>query len=122
MTPAAGKSVLLVEDDALVGAVLREMLSALGYRVLDVAGGAEAIRIIEGDSPLDILLTDLSLPGGISGLAIITSAPQHRPGVRRVLMSGFLSGQEASELDLLADVQLLPKPFTLGQLREVLGP
>lgn len=37
-------------------------------------------------------------------------------------MSGFLSGQEASELDLLADVQLLPKPFTLGQLREVLGP
>ncbi|MBA4209579.1 MAG: hypothetical protein C0454_08620 [Parvibaculum sp.] len=122
MTPAAGKSVLLVEDDALVGAVLREMLSALGYRVLDVARGAEAIRIIEGDSPLDILLTDLSLPGGISGLAIIKSANQHRPGVRRVLMSGFLSGQEASELDLLADVQLLPKPFTLGQLREVLGP
>lgn len=75
MTPAAGKSVLLVEDDALVGAVLREMLSALGYRVLDVAGGAEAIRIIEGDSPLDILLTDLSLPGGISGIAIIKRAP-----------------------------------------------
>lgn len=120
MTPAAGKSVLLVEDDALVGAVLREMLTALGYHVLDVASGAEATRIIEGNSPLDILLTDLSLPGSISGIAIIKSANAHRPSIRKVLMSGFLSGEEASELDLLADVQLLSKPFTLGQLQKVL--
>lgn len=120
MSAGAGQSILLVEDDRLVGAVLREMLGALGYSVLDAEDGKSATDIIESASPIDVLLTDLALPGSISGISIIKSAETHRPGIRKVLMSGFLSNENTSELNLLADVTLLPKPFTLGQLRAAL--
>lgn len=121
MSSDAGQSILLVEDDKLVGAALKEMLGALGYSVIDAEDGKSATEIIEGGLPIDVLLTDLALPGSISGISVVKSASDHRPGIRKILMSGFLSGEHASELNLLADVTLLAKPFTLGQLRAALS-
>lgn len=120
MSSEAGQSILLVEDDKLVGAALKEMLGALGYSVIDVEDGKSATDIIESASPIDVLLTDLALPGSISGISVVKSAAAHRPGIRKVLMSGFLTGESASEVNHLADVTLLPKPFTLRQLRDAL--
>lgn len=120
MTSVAGKSILLVEDDKLVGAALKEMLSALGYSVIDVEDGKSATEIIESTSPIDVLLTDLALPGSISGIGVVRSAVAHRPGIRKVLMSGFLAGDRSEEIGQLDNVTLLPKPFTLRQLRAAL--
>ena len=120
MSSVDGQSILLVEDDKLVGAALREMLGALGYNVIDAEDGKSATDIIESASPIDVLLTDLALPGTISGISVVKSAAAHRPGIRKILMSGFLTDESASEVNHLADVTLLPKPFTMRQLRAAL--
>jgi signal transduction histidine kinase len=102
--------VLVVEDDPDVRELTVAMLESLGYAVVATETGSAGLQILRDDSKLDVLLSDMVLPGGMSGVELIAEARRRLPGLRVVLMSGYVdSAVERPRLP--ADVALLPKPF-----------
>ena len=112
----AGETVLVVEDEDSVRRLAHQLLARAGYRVLEAGTGAEAIALAEQHSgPIDLLLTDIVLPG-VSGLTVAESLRRTRRDVRVLYTSGY--SRETHAVGMLADVphQLLPKPFTRESL------
>ena len=109
--------VLLVEDDALVRECLREVLDELGGWVSDAASVAEALEQMAAEGVPDVLVADLQLGPGPSGLALIAAARRQWPGVRAVLISG--TDMEEPALD--PGDRFLRKPFDVDALARVVS-
>jgi CheY-like chemotaxis protein len=114
----------MVEDDAEVGDLTREMLQALGYALLHASRPAEALAWAEGcPGAIHLLLTDVVMPE-ISGRDLADRVSRHRPGIRVLFMSGYTDNILAPHGVLDAGTALLQKPFTpvalARKVREVL--
>jgi len=83
-----GRTILLVEDDDAVRQVTGILLGGLGYRVLEAAQAPAALAVLEAERAIDLLLTDISMPGGMSGLELAAIAVRRRPALRVVVISG----------------------------------
>ena len=106
------KSVLLVEDDALLRECLAEVLGDAGWRVVTAAGAAAALDHMEAGGVPDVLVTDLLLGPGLTGLALIAEAPRRWPGLRAVLATGA----DVGRLDMHPGDRFLDKPFSMDAL------
>jgi CheY-like chemotaxis protein len=115
-TNGGPRKVLVVEDVSLIRMTTMEMLEELGITAIDVADGASALAVLDHDSEIDILLTDLGLPG-MSGHDLIAEAKKRKPALRIVVATGYSSEYSEGAFD---GVITLIKPFDLGQLRNVL--
>ena len=113
-----GGRVLLVEDDPGVAAVALEILKELGLEAELAENGQEALRLLAGTA-FDIMLTDVVMPGGMSGVDLARAAARAWPELRIALMSGYV-GEDVDEV--LADIPwpLLRKPYSSEQLRDLL--
>ncbi len=110
--------VLLVEDDDEVAALTMEMLEHLGWRVTRAASAQAALGALANGRDVDLVLSDVMMPGGMSGLELAQEARRRRPRLPIVLTSGYA---EAVRRDAeQAGVPLLPKPFNLDTLAAVL--
>ena len=111
-TPA----VLVVEDDPDVLSVAVAMLNEGGYQVYTAVDGRDALELLRSDMPIDVLLTDILMPNGVTGVDIARKLETLRPGTPVVLTSGW-SRDALEELHGLGkDQRLLPKPFRLAGL------
>ena len=123
--PLSGtETILLVEDDAGVRRVARDVLRARGYRVLEAADGPEALRIAEGErGSIDLLLTDMIMPL-MSGRELANRLQERDRKVRVVFMSGYTDDVIAYHGDLGPDATFVQKPFApeaiARKVREVL--
>ena len=120
-----GESILLVEDEAAVRALTARLLGRLGYRVEVAANGGDALVVLEdADRSIDLLLTDVVLPGSMQGNELARTARLLRPNLAVLHMSGYARDIiiHAGRLD--EGVNYLAKPFTADELarrvREVL--
>jgi CheY-like chemotaxis protein len=86
--PASGH-VLLVEDDAQVAALTGELLRSLGYEVQRAASAAAALEILADGAPVDLVLSDIMMPGGTSGLELARQFRARRPGIPVLLATGY---------------------------------
>jgi CheY-like chemotaxis protein len=126
--PSAGsETILVVEDDALVRAHVAAQLTELGYRVIAAANGVEAMQILERETHVDLLFTDVVMPGGLNGRELASKARALRPGLRILFTSGYAENSVVHGGRLDAGVHLLAKPYRKRDLtqkvREVLdGP
>ena len=126
--PRGSETVLLVEDEDEVRELTREILEMNGYRVLEAACGTEALGVCRRHAePIHLLLTDVVMPGGMSGRDLARQVADLSPLTKVVYMSGYSDDALGNHGVLDPDVVLLPKPFTpealLGALRRVLeGP
>jgi CheY-like chemotaxis protein len=111
--------VLIVEDSALIRMTIVDMVEEIGLRYAEAGAAQEALGILAADPDIDVLLTDLGLPG-MSGAELIHQAVKLRPGLKIVVASGY-SEPVRSEPGNLGEAVYLQKPFTLPQLREALG-
>jgi CheY-like chemotaxis protein len=109
----------VVEDDADVRALVALQLKELGYEPIVAASGPEALEILAapGTPLVDLLLTDVVMPGGMDGVALVREARRQRPELKALLTSGYMvrnvpndSGAEA------ADLPLLSKPYEYADL------
>lgn len=108
--------VLIVDDDPEVESFLRVILTLRGYETLAASDGAEALRVARNhDGRVDLLLTDVQMPGKMNGVQLAVRLISERPGIRVVLTSGLLSDQIAC-----ANLPFLPKPFTHVELYEII--
>jgi signal transduction histidine kinase/CheY-like chemotaxis protein len=112
--------ILLVEDDALVREYVVTQISRFGYHTLAASNGAEALAIIERDERIDLLFTDVILPGGMNGHELATEALQRRPGLKVLYTSGYAENALVHHGRLDAGVLLLPKPYISSDLARML--
>lgn len=109
-----GETILVAEDTDSVRQMLSEMLAGLGYRVLE-ASGFDAGKALLQVEPVDLLLTDVVMGGRNSGVDLARAARQHRPGIRIVLMSGYLEHILPQADSSLYDAVLM-KPYRRFEL------
>jgi CheY-like chemotaxis protein len=125
MTTTGSETILVVEDEASLRAITREILEGHGYRVMEAAGGNEAIEISDRrPDPIHLLVTDVVMPG-MNGRQLAESLVAARPGLRVLYMSGYTDDVIAHRGVLDKGTLLLAKPFTVQALirhvREALG-
>ncbi|WP_447215266.1 ATP-binding protein [Citrobacter pasteurii] len=112
------KLVLVLEDEADVRQTLCEQLHLLGYLTLEAANGEQALHMLAASAEIDILVSDLMLPGGLSGADVVNHALKHYPQLNILLISG--QDLRPAHNPALPDVALLRKPFTRGELAQAL--
>ena len=103
-------TILVVEDEVLIRMVLAEHLRGCGYCVLEASNGAEAMQILRADRPIDLLLTDVGLPDGISGFEIARRARRGRPDLAVIITSGTDRTLQPAA-DLRDDLPYVRKPY-----------
>lgn len=106
--------ILLVEDDNEVAEFSAEMLSALGYKVTRVASAAAALGALADGREINLIFSDIMMPGGMNGVQLVREVRQRRPHLPIVLTSGR-AAVFADEADTL-DVAILPKPYNMDEL------
>jgi len=116
-----GLNVLVVEDDPLVRGVVLEYLKMSGFKPIPVEDGKAAISVLEKATAIDLVLSDIIMPGGISGLDLAEIIHERWPEIVVVLMSGY-SHDEFSRRGINPDaIDLLRKPFTKRELLDKIG-
>ena len=109
-----GRTVLVVEDETLVRMLVVQMLEDAGHSVLECAEGGSALETLKSDQPIDILVTDVGLPG-VSGRRLAEQARARRPDLKVLFMTGYTENAVGDDL-VLPDSDLIAKPFALEQL------
>ena len=111
--------ILVVDDDQLVRDVTLRRLKGLGYRAIAAASGAEALEALASGADIDVLLTDICMPGGLHGPALAKEARRLRPQIRVLFVSGAPDDDTLLQGDADEDAgQLLLKPCTKAELAE----
>ncbi len=113
---ARGETVLLVEDEAGVRTLTARLLGTFGYAVIEACDGDSAVAALESAFRVDLLLTDVVLPGAMSGPQIAEEARRRNPGVQALFMSGYPS--KALHQHDLSGVEVLGKPFPKRELAQ----
>jgi PAS domain S-box-containing protein len=115
--------VLLVEDDPGVRELTVTRLKAIGYEVLEAVDGRKAAEVLRSDAPVDLVFTDLVMPGGLSGRDVAVMASEIRPGIKVLLTSGYAEDLVLDDDPDLAQLRILRKPYRqadlVAALREV---
>jgi CheY-like chemotaxis protein len=115
------ESILVVEDDALVREYVVTQISRLGYDTLAANGAAEALAIINGPERIDLLFTDVIMPGGMNGRQLAIEAQTRRPELKILYTSGYTENAIVHHGRLDAGVLLLlPKPYLGSDLARMI--
>jgi CheY-like chemotaxis protein len=109
-----GETVLLVEDEAGVRAIAAEHLRDLGYAVLEAEDGPAALRLLRSVARVDVLVTDVGLPGGMNGRQVADAARERRPGLPALLIKGYVGNVLKDQL--APGMEVIGKPFALDAL------
>ena len=118
--PTGHETILVVEDDPLVRSFVLAQLQSLGYTTLSAARGREALAIVDGDQPFELLFTDVIMPGGVSGRQLAEAVQAKRPSVRVLYTSGYTDNAILEHGQLLSEaLLLLPKPYRRAELAQM---
>jgi len=115
----SGRRLLLVEDDTGVAAVAMELLEEMGLDVVAAETGPEALRVL-GSGRFDVMLSDVVMPGGMTGIELARQCAVDYPDLRILLTSGY-AGDDVDEALSDAPWSILRKPYSAEQLRRALG-
>jgi len=119
------ETILVVEDDEDVRGYSVEALCELGYRVVEASDGPAALRLLETDSDIDLLFTDVGLPGSLNGRQLADEVRRRHPSLKVLFTTGYARNAIVHQGRLDPGVDLIVKPFTYAALatkvRRVLG-
>jgi CheY-like chemotaxis protein len=110
-----GERVLVVEDNVDVRRVTVRQLTALGYQVVEAENGPDGLEVLAHDHGVDIVFTDIVMPGGMTGIEMIAAARQHRPGLKALFTTGF-SAAAANNNRLTGADLVISKPYRAADL------
>jgi PAS domain S-box-containing protein len=115
-----GERILVVEDHAEVRRLMVHLLQKLGYRTTEARMGAEALATLEAETDIELVMTDIVLPGGMNGFELGSLVQDRRPGLKVLYVSGYPDTAVKGIDDLVHGTRILQKPFTEAVLaREV---
>jgi PAS domain S-box-containing protein len=114
------ETILVVEDDVLVRKYVVTQIASLGYGTLQAANAAEALKLVESGVPIDLLFTDVIMPGGMNGRQLVETATKLRPALRVLFTSGYTENAIVHHGRLDAGVLLLAKPYRKPELARMI--
>ena len=118
--PGGNETILLVEDEAPLRILMRRTLGQLGYRVLEAVNGVEASELWkQNQGEVDLLLTDVVMPGGISGKDLAGRLLQENPRLKVIYASGYSADVAGKDSFLVEGVNFLTKPFEARKLAQI---
>lgn len=106
-----GETVLLVDDDPQVRTIAAIQLGRLGYEVLQAEDGHEALEVLDRSPGVDLLATDIGLPGGMNGLELVAAVRERNASIPVLYISGYSEGSASETAEQDAAAQFLPKPY-----------
>lgn len=109
----AGRRILVVEDNGALRRMVTQSLEMLGYEVVEAGTVQEAMETLCADRRVDLVFSDITMPGGQSGLDLVDWMKKNRPGLRFLLTSGDIAAA--------GDIEILAKPYTMAKLAEEIG-
>jgi PAS domain S-box-containing protein len=112
----SGKIVLVVEDDRRVRRVSVRRLKELGYAVIEADSGSSALLVLDRKAPIDVLFTDVVMPGGMTGIDLAHEARRRHPGLRVLFTSGYAEPAAVKGSMLTTNVDWLGKPYSVNEL------
>jgi signal transduction histidine kinase/ActR/RegA family two-component response regulator len=113
------ETVLVAEDEEDLRQLVAQVLRIQGYHVLEAASGRDAIEVWEkANCPVDLLLTDMVMPGGIMGSELAERLSLQSPRLKVIYTSGYSPGMAGKDASLLKLPNFLPKPYTIGKLAQ----
>jgi light-regulated signal transduction histidine kinase (bacteriophytochrome) len=108
--------VLVVDDEPVVRMLIGDVLRDLGYAVIEAADGAEGLRVLDSPQPVDLLISDVGLPGGLNGRQLADAARVGRPDLKVLFITGYAENAVLSDGMLAPAMQVMTKPFALDAL------
>nr|WP_272876532.1 ATP-binding protein [Stutzerimonas stutzeri] len=121
-----GQTVLVVDDEPNVRTLVTEVLQEMGLNTLEAAEGPSGMRILDSDAHLDLLISDIGLPGGMNGRQLADAAREKRPSLPVLFITGYAEGSVLQRSSARYDYEVLTKPFTIndleGKVRSMLKP
>ncbi len=111
-----GETVLVIDDDPTVRLLMVDALQDAGYHVLEAADGPGGLKILRSDTRIDLLLTDVGLPGGINGRQVADAARGFRPALKVLFITGYAENAVVGNGHLDPGMQVITKPFSIDAL------
>ncbi|MDH7639387.1 PAS domain-containing protein [Sphingomonas oryzagri] len=120
LTPQArdGETVLVIDDEPTVRMLVMDILEGLGYAALEAGDGAAGLRILESDTRVDLLITDVGLPGGMNGRQVADAARVRRPDLKILFITGYAENAVLSHGHLAPGMHVLTKPFSMDAMSQ----
>lgn len=109
-------TVLVVDDEPAIRMLVTDVLADLGLDALEAADGASALAIVRGDRGIDLLVSDVGLPGGMNGRQLADAARTLRPELKVLFITGYAETAAADRAALAPGMSVMTKPFGLGAL------
>ena len=117
--------VLVVDDEPTVRMLVMEVLEELGYAALEAADGASGLKILQSDARIDLLVTDVGLPGGMNGRQMADAARVGRPDLSILFITGYAENAVVGNGQLDPGMHVMTKPFAMealaGRIKELIS-
>ncbi|MGI4954902.1 MAG: PAS domain-containing protein [Janthinobacterium lividum] len=111
-----GETVLVVDDEPTVRMLVAEVLEDLGYTAIEAEDGPSGLRVLQSEARIDLLITDVGLPGGMNGRQLADAARVGRPGLRVLFITGYAENAVLGQGDLAPGMHVMTKPFAIEAL------
>lgn len=115
-SPGAGGVVLVVDDEATIRLVVKELLEDLGYTVLQASDGSEGLGLLQSTASIDILIADIGLPGKMNGRQLADASKVYKPDLKVLFITGYADSSAIPNEHLDPGMQVMAKPFALEAL------
>ncbi len=112
----AGETVLVVDDEPTVRMLVSDVLEDLGYTAIEAADGAAGLRVLQSDARIDLLVTDVGLPGGMNGRQVADAGRALRLGLKVLFITGYAENAMLSHGHLDPGMHVMTKPFAMDAL------
>jgi PAS domain S-box-containing protein len=111
-----GETVLIIDDEPTVRMLVAEVLSDLGYHALEAEDGASGLKVLNSDARIDLLVTDVGLPGGLNGRQVADAGRSVRPGLKVLFITGYAENAVLSHGHLDPGMHVMTKPFAMDAI------
>jgi CheY-like chemotaxis protein len=120
--PVAKKKILVVEDQEAVRAVACGFLEDFGYEIVEASDGFEALAVLQEQPGIDLMFSDVVMPGGMNGFDLAQAALQLRPSLKVVHTSGYPKGAVAHQNEpRFKDGRIIMKPYRRDELQKIMA-
>jgi CheY-like chemotaxis protein len=111
-----GETVLVVDDEPTVRMLVTDVLEELGYTALEAADSVEGLRLLRSEARIDLLISDVGLPGGMNGRQMADAGREGRPDLKVLFITGYAENAAIGNGQLAPGMTVMTKPFDMDQL------
>jgi DNA-binding response OmpR family regulator len=111
-----GETIVVVDDEDNVRMLIAETLAGSSYKVIEAADAASALKVLQAEGPVDVMITDVGLPGGLNGRQLADAGRMIRKGLKVLFTTGYAENAVIRDGQLEPGMEVLIKPFAMNTL------